>query len=163
MPSHRTIVALGFRIVGGCIGVPSFLASLALTVAAFDLHRATPPTAAEAPLDVQKYGLAGLLTNVGSAVGHGLARLAAAAEWAMVALATTAFITALAGLCAYLIGWGLGRGALWARLLAGLVAGLTGFVAFGALASAPRAAAPVAAPLLALDLYLLWVVSVRFA
>jgi len=159
--THRSIVSIGFRLSGVLVGAPAVAACVALTLGALDLHHAAAPDGSHM-VSVRTYGVAGLLTDAGVGLDHMFGFLAGLAAWLLAVLAVLALIVALGAVLIYLIGRGVGRKALWARIVGGLFAiglALTSLIAFTSLP--PRLmAAPL--PAMAIALYTLWTLIWRF-
>lgn len=162
MIRHLLVVSLEFRIAGAILGLAALAALVALGDLGLSLHRLPPPDESP-PLDLGTYGLVALLNNGAQVVGRLLYALASASGWLVAFLAVAAgLVLALAALL-YLIGSGLGRQAVWARIVAGILS-----VAFAVLSAAAVAAlrrepaALVPALTLALALHSLWTLVWRF-
>jgi len=159
--THRSIVSIGFKLSGVLVGAPAVAGCVALTIGALDFHHAAAPDGSHM-VSVQTYGIAGLLTDAGVGLDHTFGFLAGLAAWLMAALAVLALIVALGAVLIYLIGRGVARRALWARIVGGMFAfglALTSLIAFTSLP--PRLmAAPL--PAMAIALYTLWTLIWRF-
>jgi hypothetical protein len=159
--AHRSIVSIGFKLSGVLVGAPAVAACVALAIGALDLQHDAAPDGSHM-LSVHTYGIAGLLTDAGVGLDHVFGFFAGFAAWLLAALAILALIVALAGVLVYLVGRGVGRRALWARIVGGLFAlglALTSLIAFANLP--PRLmAAPL--PTMAIALYTLWTLIWRF-
>jgi len=145
---------------GLVIGAPSSLAAVALGVGAF----LTGSGSGQRPqhLDVSTYGIAGLISNAANGVGGVLSFLNGIAAWAMGLLSVLALLAALFAGLLYLVGRGLKASAPWARLVAGLMAGVLTFHSLVALALLRGGARLVDAIVLAVLIYVMWVLVRRF-
>lgn len=113
--THRLLVARGFRIGSWVVGLPALLVLIALIASL--AHPATPDHSSY--LDVQKYGIAGLLANGAHAASKAFDWLGGIAAWLGKALAIAfAAIFLWAGVL-YFVGRGIAR-----RSTAGRVMGL---------------------------------------
>ncbi len=161
MIAHRSIVSIGFKVSGVLIGAPAVAACVALMVAAVQLHQAAKPDGAHL-ISIQTYGVTALLTDAGVGLDRMFGFLAGLAGWLAAALAVVTLMIALWAGLLYLIGRGVGRAALWARIVGGVFAAglaLTSLIAFANLP--PRLiAAPL--PAMAIALYTLWTLIWRF-
>lgn len=160
-PRQRLIVALAFRIVGALVGIPALLAAIWLGIGGAELAHG-PGADKSGWLAIGTYGLVGLLGNAVHGAADVVGFLLGLAGWVLVLLAIAAFINAVLGLMLYLIGRGLRRGALWARILGGFtcaVLALSGLVAVSVL---PRDWAIGDAGMIAAMAYGLWVLGWRF-
>jgi len=161
LPDHRLIVARGFRIAGLGLGAPSLLAAIGFGIGAV-MAGALPPDPKPEYLDVQTYGLVGLLSNAATGVGGVLSFLNALAGWVFGLLAVLALAAALFCGLLYLVGRGLGASAAWARFVAVAITtllSLNGLLAFALLRGPARLAD---AALLAAFAYVLWALVWRF-
>lgn len=162
MPEHRVLIARAFQIVGLGTALPSAVMALTMGVAAFMV--ATPPAARKPDyISVTTYGLVGLLTNAMSGAGEVLSFLNGLAVWAFGLIAALALVAALFGGLLFRVGQGLDGSALWARLLAGammVALSLVSLPAFFVFRGAGRLACLAA---LAVSIYGLWVLSVRYS
>ncbi len=166
--AHLQIVSGEFRIAGLLLGVPSTIAFVALIYTVIDL-RSTPalPRDDSQYLDIDKYGLVGLLNNgvkgIGDVIGTPIAFAAGAAMWLIVALAIASLVAALFAVLLYFVGRGVRRRATWARFVGIILT--TGFLLISilALTSLRRDLASVAVLPVGLSLYTLWVLGWRFA
>ncbi|MGH6911106.1 MAG: hypothetical protein ACREE0_07010 [Phenylobacterium sp.] len=160
MPDHRLIVARGFRIAGGVIGLPSFLAALGLGAGAFLAGSGS----GQKPqyLDVSTYGIAGLISNAANGVGGVLSFLNGVAAWALGLLAVLALVAALFAGLLYLVGRGLDASKPWARVLAMAMMAVLAFHSLVALALLRGGARLLDACVLAAVVYALWVLGWKF-
>jgi hypothetical protein len=147
--------------VAWLLGIPALAACVGLTLAFFELRRAAAPEGHM--LDVQKYGLVGLLTNGAVGADRVLGFLSGIASGVAAALAVLALIAVLWAVVIYLIGRGLARRAAWARVLGVMAAAGLLLVGLGALAIAPHRLALAPWPPIAAALYALWALIWRFA
>jgi hypothetical protein len=159
---HLSIVAAGFRFSGFVIGAPSVLSLIGAAAAAIFLQFRPAPDASK-PLDIQTYGLVGLLSNGARAVNHGVNALLGAAEIVCLFVAAASLAVALFAVLLWFIGRGLGRRKLWARIGASLLCAVLTLMSAAALASVSRGGEPVAALALGVSLYALWAVLFRYA
>ena len=159
--THRSIVSLGYKLSGALVGAPAVIACVGLTIAAIDLHRAAAPDGAHM-VSVRAYGLLGFLDDIGVGVDHTFGFLAGLAAWLIAGLAILALLVALWAGLVYLIGRGVGRGAMWARIVGGVFAICLALASFSAIFSLPHRLIAVALPPLALALYTLWVLIWRY-
>lgn len=162
LPNHRAIVATGFKILGLATALPSSLMAITMGIAACT---ATPFAAQQRPdyLSVTHYGLVGLLANAATGANEILSLLNGLAAVILGLLAVLALISALSGVLLYVVGRGMRRSAQWARSMAAaitVVMLLIGLAALWVLQDAARLAAAVS---LILSIYVLWVLTARYA
>lgn len=160
MDNHRPIVAKGFRAAGLVVGVPSLILFVALAPAV--LTARLPPADASGPVDIGTYGLVGLLVAGARGVGGALRFFIGAMDWAMTLLAAASLAAALLGLFLFVIGRGLQRRAMWARILGVLTLTSCLVVTLMALAVLPHALLTVDWLLIGVVLYSLWALVRRF-
>jgi hypothetical protein len=158
--SHRSIVSIGFKVSGVVLGAPAVAGCVALMVAAVQLHQAAKPDG-EHMLSVQTYGIAGLLTDAGVGMDHMFGFLAGLAGWLVTGLAVVALMIALWALLLYLIGRGVGRAALWARIVGGIFAFGLALASLLAFTSLPARLIVLPIPSMAIALYTLWTLIAR--
>ena len=150
------------------LGVPSIAAFVALIYTVIDLRSmpALPPDNSQY-LDIDKYGLVGLLNNavkaIGDVIGTPLALAAGVAMWLLVALAIAALFAALFAVLLYLVGRGVKHRATWARFVGIILTTGLLLISILALTSLRRDLAPIAVLPVGLSLYTLWVLGWRFA
>jgi len=128
----------------------------------FEIRRLPPPDVGP-PLDIKTYGLVGLLHNAARGFGYGVHAMAGLFSILLVVLAVTAMFGLLVSVLLYLTGSGIGRHAIWARIVAILTASLLALASCAAMAVMRRDHAPFAALPIGLSLYTLWVLIWRFA
>ena len=162
MIAHRTIVSLGFRISSLLLGIPATLAFAMLTIIAVDFRHAAAPDGAHA-VSIHTYGLAGLLNNAAVGVDKLFGELSRLAEWLFGGLAIVALLIALQSVLLYLVGRGIGRKAVWARIVGGALALGLALVSLIVLASLPHRLMAAPLPLLALAGYTLWTLIWRYS
>lgn len=162
MIAHRSIVALGFKVSGLIVGVPAVAASVFLTIEAISLHRAAAPDGAHL-ISVRTYGLIGLMNDAAVGIDRVFGVLAGLAAWLLAGLAVVALFVALWAGLLYLVGRGVGRRALWARIVGGVFALILALANLLALTSLPDEKMDLP-PLLLLGvgLYTLWTLIWRF-
>jgi len=160
--SHRSIVSIGFKVSGVLMGAPAVAGCVALMVAAVQLHQAAKPDG-EHMLSVQSYGIAGLLTDAGVGLDHMFGFLAGLAGWLATGLAVAALMIALWAALLYLIGLGVGRAALWARIVGGVFALGLALASLLAVTSLPPRLIALPLPAMAIALYTLWTLIWRFS
>jgi hypothetical protein len=159
--SNLSIVALELRVAGWVLGVPSFLSTLGLSVGAFVLRHG-PPVDNSQSLDIQKYGLVGLLANGARGVAKTLEFIAHAAAWLVAGLAILSLAALLTAVIFYLAGRGIQHHKIWARIVSILIfLGLLA-IASGALSVLPHALVPIDCLLIGASLYSLWALVWRF-
>ncbi|MBV9570362.1 MAG: hypothetical protein JO056_03885 [Alphaproteobacteria bacterium] len=154
------IVARGFRIGGWVVGVPALVILIAL-IATLS-HPSTPPDHSTY-LDVQKYGIAGLLANSAHAAGRAFDWLGGIAEWLGKALAIAFAAILLWAAVLYFAGRGMARRSGAARVV-GLLMSLSWLLlSLALLPLLPRGM--IALPILgtALSAYVIWVLGWRYA
>ena len=100
------------------VGAPAVAGCVAMTIGALDFQHAAAPDDSHM-LSVHTYGIAGLLTDAGVGLDHMFGFFAGFAAWLLAALAVLALIVALVAVLIYLVGRGVGRKALWARIVGG--------------------------------------------
>lgn len=114
-------------------------------------------------LSVTHYGLVGLLANAATGANEILSflnDLAAAMLWLFAVLAA---IAALSGALLYIVGRGMRASAQWARFMAGAIAAivlLNGLAGLWAMQDAARLAYAAST---VLSIYVLWVLTARYA
>ena len=128
----------------------------------FEIRRLPPPDVGP-PLDIKTYGLVGLLHNAARGFGYGVHAMAGLFSILLVVLAVTAMFGLLVSVLLYLTGSGIGRHAIWARIVAILTASLLALASCAVMAVMRRDHAPFAALPIGLSLYTLWVLIWRFA
>lgn len=161
MITHRSIVSIGFKLSGVLVGAPAVAGCVAMTIGALDFQHAAAPDGSHM-ISVHTYGITGLLTDAGVGLDHVFGFFAGFAAWLLAALAVLALIVALGALLIYLVGRGVGRKALWARIVGGLFAlglALTSLIAF---ANLPQRLIAAPLPAMAIALYTLWTLIWRF-
>jgi hypothetical protein len=159
--AHRSIVSIGFKASGILMGAPAIAACVALMVAAVQLHQAAKPDG-EHMISIQTYGIAGLLTDAGVGLDHTFGFLAGLAGWLATGLAVVALTIALSALLLYLVGRGVGRAALWARIVGGALAFVLALASLLAFTSLPHRLIALPIPAMAIALYTLWTLIWRF-
>jgi hypothetical protein len=159
---HLRIVATGFRVAGGLIGIPALLSLLTFGTSLFELGRSAPPGPSE-NLDIGTYGLVALLADGTEALVRILSFLAGLATWIVVAVAIVSLTTLIVALVLYATGRGIRRHASWARIVAILIAATLLLSSAGSLTVLPEDLALAACLPLGLSLYALWVLFWRFA
>ena len=162
MIRHLLIVAIGFRLAGLLLAIGSIVTLVDVADTWFQVKRLPPPDAGP-PLDLKTYGLVGLLHNAARGFGYGVHAMAGLFNILLIVLAVAAMFGLLAGLLFYLTGSGIGRHAVWARIVAILTASLLALTSSAVMAAMPRENAPFAALPIGLALYALWVLIWRFA
>jgi hypothetical protein len=162
MTRHLLIVAIGFRLTGILLGVASIAALIDLADTALLLRR-TPPPETGLPLDIETYGLVGLLHNAARGVGFGLHALAGLLNILVVILAVAAALALLFALLLYLTGRGIGQHATWARIVAILLSLSLALTSCAIMAVMRRDNAAFATLPIGVSLYALWVLIWRFA
>ena len=161
MIAHRSIVSLGFKLSGVLAGIPAVVACVTLTVAAIQLHQAAVPDGRHM-VSVRAYGFWGFLSDVGVGVDHMFGFLAGLAAWLVAGMAILALLVALWAALLYLIGRGVGRGAMWARIVGGAFALGLALVSLIAVINLPHRLIAAPLPALGLAIYTLWVLIWRF-
>lgn len=128
----------------------------------FELKRLPPPETGQ-PLDFRTYGIVGLLHNAARGFAYGVHAMAGFFNILLIVLAVAATFGLLAALLLYLTGSGIGRHAVWARIVAILTASLLAVASCAVMAAMDRDHAPFAVLPIGLSLYTLWVLIWRFA
>jgi hypothetical protein len=159
---HRQIVARGFRIVGGVLGLPAFAVLAWIGTDLFFLSR-TPAPAPSQPLDIKTYGLVALLSYGAKGLGAMLMFLTAIGIALAIAAAVALFLAVLLCLLLYFTGRGIARHAAWARVMGILVSAGLLLLGIAALNLSPREGIPIACVSTGVSLYVLWVLGWRFA
>jgi len=160
--AHRLIVASGFRIAGWGLGVPSSLSFLGFTAGSILLRRASAADKSHY-LDINTYGLVGLLANGARGLGKVFEFLASVGAWVAAALAILSLFAILFSVILYFTGRGIDHQATWARIAAGLFSLCGLLFAIGAWFTFRGDAALVACLLISAFLYVLWVLGWKFA
>ncbi len=158
---HRRILGVSFQAMGAILGASALITGLLLAVNAVALRGAAPIHEAQS-LEVQKYGLASLLSNSSHAIGKGLGLAVGAASWVFGALAICALFVTLLGALLFAAGRGVSRQASWARFTGGLIT--LAVLASGAVVvrHLSQTAAIADGVVMTLSLYGLWVLVWRF-
>ena len=159
---HRRIVATEFRLTGLLLGVASLVVMVDSGYSAYVARHAPPPDNSP-PLDIGKYGLAGLLWNGGQVAGRALHTLSLAAAWILAVVAVVAFVLFLLAVLIYATGAGIARQRAWARVAGVLLSLGLGFTTISALFVVDRDAIPIVAVPAVLSLYTLWMLVWRYA
>jgi hypothetical protein len=159
---HLLIVAIGFRFAGMLLAVASTTTLVDVAGTWFEIRRLPPPEIGP-PLDLKTYGLVGLLHNAARGFGYGVHAMAGLFSILLVVLAVTAIFGLLVAVLLYLTGSGIGRHAIWARIVAILTASLLALASCAVMAVMRRDHAPFAALPIGISLYALWVMIWRFA
>jgi hypothetical protein len=159
---HLLIVAIGFRFAGMLLAVASTTTLVDVAGTWFEIRRLPPPDAGP-PLDLKTHGLVGLLHNAARGFGYGVHAMAGLFSILLVVLAVTAMFGLLVAVLLYLTGSGIGRHAIWARIVAILTASLLALASCAVMAVMRRDHAPFAALPIGISLYALWVLIWRFA
>lgn len=162
MIRHLLIVAIGFRFAGMLLAVASTTTLVDVAGTWFEIRRLPPPEIGP-PLDLKTYGLVGLLHNAARGFGYGVHAMAGLFSILLVVLAVTAIFGLLVAVLLYLTGSGIGRHAIWARIVAILTASLLALASCAVMAVMRRDHAPFAALPIGISLYALWVLIWRFA
>jgi hypothetical protein len=161
---HLALVAFWFRLAGWVIGVPSLLtlASSGGTWLAMRLS-APPPTTPSPPPDIGRDGAVAILEYGARGVGAMLEFIATIGEAVIGAITVASLVTGLLALLLYAVGRGIDHHSMLARIAAILIS--LGFLlcALMITTSAPGLWRLVALPPLAISLYALWVLCLRFA
>lgn len=162
MTNHRAIVATGFRIFGLVTALPSSLMAITMGIAAC----IAPPSGVQQKSDylsVTHYGLVGLVANAGTGANQILSLLNSLAAAILGLLAVLALIAALSGVLLYTVGRGMGTSARWARYMAAIITVavlLNGLAGLGVMQDAPRLVDAVS---VILSIYVLWVLTAKYA
>jgi len=155
--THRRIVTLAFQASGYLLGVPSCVLALFLGASAFVIgsdHASRPAQY----LDVQAYGLVGLLSNAATGLGAAFSFLNGVVAGILVFLAVLAFAAALLGF----VGRGLKASANWARPLAVVLLSIMALIGFFALTVLDRSLWLADGAVLAALSYGLWVLVWKY-
>lgn len=161
MNAHRRIVVTEFRLTGGLLTIGSLVALVDFGHTAL-LMRDAPPPDNSPPLDINKYGLVGLLTNGAQVAGRAVHTLSFAAGWLLAAMAIVAFVLLLLGLLIYFTGGGIARQRGWARVVGAMLSISLALVTIPALFVVDRGAIAIMAVPAALSLYTLWSLVWRY-
>ena len=159
---HRRITALGFRLTGFLLAMASFLVLEEAGYGAYQAHNALPQDNSP-PLDIDKYGLAGLLTNGAQIAGRAVHSLSFAAAWVLAAVAVAAFVVFLLAVLIYFTGGGISHQKGWARVVGVALSLSLASLAIPALFVVDRGAIPIMAVSAVLSLYTLWALVWRYA
>jgi hypothetical protein len=159
---HLLIVACGFRLAGILLAIASITTLVDVADTWLEIRRLPPPDVGP-PLEIKTYGLVGLLHNAARGFGYGMHALAGFFSILLVVLAVAATLGLLAAVLFYLTGSGIGRHAIWARIVAIIIAALLALASCAVMAVMDRGNAPFAALPIGLSLYALWVLIWRFA
>jgi hypothetical protein len=159
---HQQIVALGFRVAGCVLGIPSLLLFLDLTFSLISFNFRPAPDKSKF-LDVTTYGLVGLLTNSAKVVGSLLGGISELASWLMIIAATIAFAITIFAAIVYFTGAGIDHHSTWARVLAILMSASFVVVSLVALTVLPRNWIPLPCLTIGASAYALWVLGWKFS
>ena len=159
--THRRIVTRGFEVSGWLLGVPSFLMALFLGGSAF-MMRTDHASRSTQYLDVQTYGLVGLLSNAATGLGAAFSFLNGVVIGILVLLAVLAVAAVLfAGLLG-LIGRGLKASANWARPMAVFLLSILVLIGLFTLTALDHIAWFAGGAVLLVPLYGLWALVWRY-
>jgi hypothetical protein len=157
--TNREIVAWGFRIGGWVLGVPSLVA-LVTVIAGLFVPRPAPDKSPD--LDVQTYGIAGLLTNGAKGVGKALDGLGGFLSWVEWSLAIGLSASLGLAVVLYFTGRGIARHSTGAGVFGIGLSAIFLLLWLTILMSLPRGGAmAVPAVGMALSLYAIWVLVWR--
>jgi hypothetical protein len=159
---HVKIVANGFRATGLLLGAVSLVSLFMFGGSLFLVGRQPPPPPSH-PLDIQTYGLVGLLQNGAIGLGHALNFLGTLGLWLGVLIAVVSLVVLVVASLLFFIGRGVAAHAGWARIAAGLCAGFALLVCGSVLFSLPREGAAIDGAFVVVVLYTLWVLGWRYA
>jgi hypothetical protein len=159
---HLLIVACGFRLAGILLAIASITTLVDVAGTWFEIRRLPPPEIGP-PIDIKTYGLVGLLHNAARGFGYGVHAMAGLFSILLVVLAVTAIFGLLVAVLFYLTGSGIGRHAVWARIVAILTAAVLALASCAVMTLMRRDHASFATLPIGLSLYTLWVLIWRFA
>jgi hypothetical protein len=162
VPHHQQIVALGFRIAGCVLGIPSLLLLLDLSFTLITLNGRPAPSTSKF-LDVTTYGLVGLLTNGAQVVGNLLGGVTEIASWFLVIVAIIALVITIFAVIVYFTGAGIEHHSTWARVLAMFISAGFFVISLLALTILPRGWIPLPCLAIAASSYVLWVLGWKFS
>jgi hypothetical protein len=156
------IVASGFRVAGWVIGVPSVIALLGSTAAWIDLRFNLPPVEGHY-LDVEKYGLRGLLENGARTVVKIFEFFGGVALWVLTIAAAASLMMTLFAVLLYVVGRGISQHSTVARVAAILISIVLLLCSLGPMAALQGGWRALACLGPGLSFYMLWVLCFRFA
>jgi hypothetical protein len=159
---HVKIVANGLRAAGLLLGILSLVSLFMFGGSLFLIGRQPSPPPSH-PLDIQTYGLVGLLQNGAIGLGHALNFLGTLSLWLGVLMVVVSLVVLIVALLLFFIGRGVAAHAGWARIAAGFGAGVVFLASGSVLSSLPREAAAIDCAFMAVALYTLWVLGWRYA
>ena len=166
MNRQLSIVAGGFRVAGLSLGVAAIAALIVIVPDIFALRQLGAAGHSQY-LDIQKYGLVGLLQNGANGVGSVLGFFAGAGSWVLAILAIALCALLLFAVIVFLTGRGIRRRARWARIVAVLISASVLLLFSPTLLLVLHTQRPALGAITALpigaSLYVLWVLIWRFA
>jgi hypothetical protein len=160
---HQQIVALGFRVAGCVLGIPSLLLFLDVTINLIALSCRPVAQDKSKFLDVTTYGLVGMLTNSAQVVGNLLGGISEIASWIMTMVAILALLISMFALFVYITGTGIEHHATWARIIAMLMSAAFVVISLVALTIVPRGWMPLPCLAIGASSYVLWVLGWKFS
>ena len=156
MTSHREIVAWGFCVAGGLVGLPS---AVGLGLIGYDRFGARPSENTSEYLDIGKYGIAGLLHNGAKGVTDIFGWLGGIASWIEGVLAVVLAVALVFGIVLFFIGRGIARHAAGAGV-AGIVLSVILLLAWSLiLLSTSGSAMALPAIGMVMSFYTIWVLG----
>jgi len=158
---HLSIVATGFRAAGWLLAVPSLAALLFLLWAWFSLQGGTPPDPRYT--SIQKYGIIGVLQSGAYGLGKIFETLGGLSRWLAGILAVVSVLALAFSAALVYTGRGLQQHAVWARVVAGILALACLLSSSGMVLGLPRAGAATSLLLAGAAAYSLWVLGWRFS
>jgi hypothetical protein len=159
---HRRIVGWGFRIVGGLLALPSLAILIFIAVDLSRLSR-TPLPKPSPHLPIHTYGLVSLLSDGANGLMAALSIFAFAGVLAAIAMAIVLFFSTLFGTLLYFTGGGIARHAAWARIIGYLVSASLLVLGLLVLNNLSRDGILVVGLIGVISLYVLWVLTWRYA
>ncbi len=160
--NHVRIVANGFRVLGLTLGIPAVALLFTFGGSLFALHH-QPASDPSHPLDINKYGIVGLLQNGAIGLGKGLEFLSGVGLWAATIMAVLALVVFLLAGILFLTGRGIAARRRWARIAGIMFCVLTLLAAWTLAFNVPRDGIVAVMMLVAVTIYALWILGWRYA
>jgi hypothetical protein len=163
MVNQRMIVAWMFRIGAILIGVPALLGLIQLIASVFMVYRIAQPVSDLHALDIQKYGLVGMLWDSGAFLGV-IFQMLAGLGIIVAILISIALVSAIAfAILFFFTGNGVARRADWAKVMGIVLSAMCLLFWLSGLLNAQHADIAVAAVGVVLSAYAIWVLGWRYA
>jgi hypothetical protein len=167
MVNQRMIVAWMFRIGALLFGVPALIGLIDIIANLILLERIAPHIQPGQPLDIQKYGIVGMLADGGNLIGLMLSFVAGLGILAAILLATVLTILIAVSSLFFFTGNGVARRADWAKVMGIVLSALCLLFWLGGLHAAQNGDADVTSTIvtatgIAASAYAIWVLGWRY-